>query len=72
MARPITTGTTPGRLRQAKSVAELKKSGGKRAAYNLPPETVRKLTKIKADIGAENETEAVIHAIDECFRVMGE
>lgn len=64
MARPKTAaGPRPDKVRQADSLAELRRNGGDKVCAKLPPETFAKLQRIMAATG-RNRTDAVIAAID--------
>lgn len=62
MNRPI-TGRTPDKDRQAKTLADLRKSGGDKVAVNLPAEAMAHLRAIMGARGYRTKKEAIIEAL---------
>lgn len=60
--RPVTTGTTPAKVRKAKSRATATQEGGERLHVMLTAEGARHLREIMKDRGL-NKTEAVDFAL---------
>jgi hypothetical protein len=60
--RPVTTGTTPAKVRKANSRAAATQEGGERLHVMLTPEGARHLRDIMKDRGL-NKTEAVDFAL---------
>jgi hypothetical protein len=70
MAPPVTTGTTPARVRQAKSLADLRLAGGDKVTANLPAPAIANLraimSRLEGELGSGPErtrTEAIIFAL---------
>jgi hypothetical protein len=63
MARPITTGTTPPKIRGAKSKAALVSAGGRRKPFNLPASALADLATVKMAGDHRTDTEAAIDAL---------
>lgn len=69
MGRPKTEqGPTPDKVRQSRSLAELRKAGGDKVAAKLPPESFAALKRCQLRLGTTTSmasiTETLIAAID--------
>lgn len=66
MGRPKTEqGPTPDKVRQSRSLAELRKAGGDKVAAKLPPESFAALKRCQARLGTTATiTETIIAAIE--------
>lgn len=59
------TGRTPDPVRQANSLAELRRNGGDKIAARLPAESMEHLRTVKGKLGGTaGTTEAVIAALE--------
>jgi len=63
MARPVTTGTTPPKIRTAKSKQALLEAGGKRKPFNLSAASLADITKIRARFQLRTDTDAAVIAL---------
>ena len=66
MARPVTTGETPPRLRQQRCLENLRKEGGDKVAALLPPESMghlRTIIEVEGFSARSGKTEAIIHSL---------
>ena len=61
--RPPTTGTTPGKVRSAKSRANLERAGGHRLSINLGPEAALHLASVMVAENFDTQRAAVEHVL---------